>query len=92
MGPGHGAVEDTDAPEIALILEFTEHAAFQIRLHVEDAAPAVLDFHVQASGVEAEVQGPRVFGLISKSDFVVRAGLLNRPLRTRTVGEVRAGG
>ena len=40
MGPGHGAMEDADAPEIALILEFTEHAALQIRLHVEDAAPA----------------------------------------------------
>ena len=48
MGPGHGAVEDADAPEIALVLEFTEHAALHIRLHVEDAAPAILDLHIQA--------------------------------------------
>lgn len=55
--------------------------------------------HVQCMAQGAEVaqrqglvvQGSGLFGLTSKSNFVVRANLLNRPLRTRTVGGVGAG-
>ena len=50
--------------------------------------------HMVGSAGTTECEGPVVQGqgLHVKEDFVVQADLLNRPLRTRMVGGVGAGG